>query len=78
MKNMNVTVAQICNLLYRRIAFGRACERKRRCELATPRGFQIRDTAEAIAKPLFPDDFAINDFAFFGLDRSQKTKWQNH
>jgi hypothetical protein len=26
---------------------------------------------EAIVKPLFPHDFAINDFAFIGLDRGK-------
>ena len=39
-------VAQICNLLYRRIAFGGAWRRVRACELAAASGLKIRDTAE--------------------------------
>ena len=39
-------VAQICNLLYRRIAFGKARRAWGVLELATASGLQIRDTAE--------------------------------
>jgi len=40
-------VAQICNLPYRRIAFGSASLLARPTELAAPSGLQIRDTAES-------------------------------
>ena len=39
-------VAQICNLLYRRIAFGKARRAWGVLELAMASGLQIRDTAE--------------------------------
>jgi hypothetical protein len=39
-------VAQICNLPYRRIVFGRASALSMRFELVTRGGLQIRDTAE--------------------------------
>jgi hypothetical protein len=39
-------VAQICNLLYPRIASGNAFELASRCELAKPGGLRVRDTAE--------------------------------
>jgi hypothetical protein len=41
-----VGVAQICNLLYRRIAFGRASHSANAFGLAAASGLQIRDTAE--------------------------------
>ena len=39
-------VAQICNLLYRRIAFGRASALLNASEFRAASGLQIRDTAE--------------------------------
>jgi len=39
-------VAQICNLLYRRIAFGKSSAAPPAFALATASGLQIRDTAE--------------------------------
>ena len=39
-------VAQICNLLYRRIAFGSASRPATACGVAAASGLQIRDTAE--------------------------------
>jgi hypothetical protein len=44
-------VAQIFNLLYRRIAFGRASCDTKRFELATPCGLQVRDTAQRGWRP---------------------------
>jgi hypothetical protein len=41
-----VDVAQICNLLYRRIAFGRSPEHSAPFPLAAAGGLKIRDTAE--------------------------------
>ena len=48
-KNLCVTqsdVAQICNLLYRRIVFGSSPQIAGRPEWPAPGGLQIRDTAE--------------------------------
>jgi len=39
-------VAQICNLLYRRIAFGQAAGAAMLSDLVAASGLQIRDTAE--------------------------------
>jgi prepilin-type N-terminal cleavage/methylation domain-containing protein len=40
------SVAQIFNLLYRRIVFGKVVNRKRQSDLRARSGFQIRETAE--------------------------------
>jgi hypothetical protein len=46
-------VAQICNLLYRRIAFGGAPGAPKSSDPAAASGLQIRDTAKCNSAPLW-------------------------
>jgi hypothetical protein len=50
----------------------------RRPRLATRAASKSEIRVPAVAKPLLPDDFAINDFAVIRSGSGQTAGWQNH